>query len=629
MRTSSPGRPHGLIATIALSVFTPGVLSVFTPGILSMFAAGVACAAAPSVDATLEPTQIEVGESAKLTILTSGSGTISVSLPVVSGLEFRVVGQSRQIEMINGATIESTSTIVRVTADEPGVFTIPGPTPKSPPLVLRVNPGNGRGPSTAPTAPPDVNLLAPGSAGANGIRLTPDGSAFVRLEVPKREIYVGESVPAEIQIGMRDGFASSINGLPKLNSDDFTLNNLSRQPEHATKLIDGRPFTVYTWRSILAAVKPGTFALTFAAPVTVRVRTQPQRDSMLDDLLGDPFLQNIFGAAVRKNITVTSPETTITVLPLPTEDKPPDFTGAVGNFKISTDISSTTNTAGDPLTLRMHVNGTGNFDRVESNMLIGDGQWKAYDPKATFKASDPIGYHGEKLFEQPLIASQPGTHAIPPLSFSFFNPESRHYETAHSSPLSVNVSPAPDSASNEPPPALAAAGTPRDEAHTGLRPDHADTDARVDTLMPLYFQPRFIALSSVLALLFGGGWVALRRREREANDIQGKLERARTQLTHTLLERMRAASATGDAAAFFISARSAIQLALSARWQVDPAEITMTDVDARLDDNADQNEIREIFTLADEANYSGDDLKAADFERWTQVVHRQFPPEST
>jgi len=349
---------------------------------------------------------------------------------------------------------------------------------------------------------------------------------------------------------------------------------------------------------------------------------------MLDDLLGDPFLQNIFGAAVRKNITVTSPETTFTVLPLPTQDKPPDFAGAVGNFKISTDISSTTNTAGDPLTLRMHVNGAGNFDRVESSMLSAGGQWKTYDPKATFKSSDPIGYHGEKTFEQPLIASQPGARTIPPLSFSFFNPESRRYETAHSSPLSVNVSPAPDSASNEPPPAAAAAGAPRDQARSGLRPDHADTGARVDTLMPLYFQPRFAALSSVLALLFGGGWVALRRREREANDVQGKLERARSQMTHTLLERMAAASAGGDIATFFISARSAIQLALAARWQAHPEQISLTDVDARLDDNADQNEIQEIFALADEANYSGDDLKAADFERWTQVVRRQLPPES-
>jgi len=314
--------------------------------------------------------------------------------------------------------------------------------------VLRVNPSGGGGSSSllgngASTGPPP---FVPGGSNANGIHLTPDGSAFVHLEIPKHEIYVGESVPIEIQVGMRDGFVASINSLPKLNSGDFTLNNLSRQPEHAAKAIDGKAFTVYTWRSILAAVKPGTYSLTFEAPVTVRVRTRPQRDSMLDDLLGDPFLQNIFGTTVPKNVTVTSPAAAIKVLALPTQGRPPDFGGAVGTFKISADLSSSKNTAGDPLTLRMHVNGAGNFDRVESPMLRGDGQWKTYEPKATFNPADPIGYRGEKVFEQPLIAQQPGTHTVPALDFSYFDPGTRRYETAHSSPLSVTVSPAADSA---------------------------------------------------------------------------------------------------------------------------------------------------------------------------------------
>jgi hypothetical protein len=593
-----------------------------------MFAIATASTAAPSVDANIEPHQIEVGESARLTILTSGSGALSVTLPVVPGLEFRVVGQSRQIQIINGATIESTSTIVRVTADEPGVFTIPGLTPASPPLVLRVNPSKGGGSSSllGNGALPGPAPFVPGGSNTSGIHLTPDGSAFVHLEMPKHEIYVGESVPVEIQVGMRDGFVASINGLPQLNSGDFTLNNLSRQPEHAAKAIDGKPFTVYTWRSVLAAVKPGTYSLTFEAPLTVRVRTRPQRDSMLDDLLGDPFLQNIFGTTVPKNVTVASQAAAIKVLALPTQGKPPDFGGAVGTFKISTDLSSSKNTAGDPLTLRMHVNGAGNFDRVESSMLSGDALWKTYEPKATFNPADPIGYRGEKIFEQPLIASQPGTHTVPALNFSYFDPGTRRYETAHSAPLNVTVSPAADSAANEPPPPANSAGA--DETHGGLRPDHAVTEARVDSLIPPYFQPRFVGLSSVLALLFGGGWIALRRRELNARDTKRQRELARVQLTRTLMERMAAASAAGNAAVFLSSARSALQQALGARWEVAPEQIAEDLVDARLE-GADKDDIRQIFALADEANYSGDDLKAADFERWTQIVNRQFSEETT
>jgi hypothetical protein len=592
-----------------------------------VFATGTALAGSSSVDATIEPAQIEVGESARLTIYTSGNGALSVSLPVVSGLEFRVVGQSHQIQIINGRAIESTSTIVRVTPEEPGVFSIPGLTPTAPPLLLRVNPSSGSGSSSrlGNGASPGPTPFVPGGSNPNGIHLTPDGSAFVRLELPKHEIYVGESIPVEIQVGMRDGFVASINGLPKLNSGDFTLNNLSHQPEHSPKTIEGKSFTVYTWRSLLAAVKPGTYSLAFEAPLTVRIRTRPQRDTMLDDLLGDPFLQNIFGATVPKDITVSSSEAAIKVLPLPTQGRPPDFGGAVGTFKISTDISSAKNTAGDPLTLRMHVHGAGNFDRVESSMLGGDAQWKTYEPKATFNAADPTGYRGEKIFEQPLIAAQPGAHTIPPLDFSYFDPGTRRYETARSSPLGVTVAPAEDS---EPPPPANAVGASADESHGGLRPDHALTAARVDTLIPPYFQPRFVGFSSALALLFGAGWVELRRRERNALDTQRQRERARSQLAQALLARMTAASAAGDAAVFLNSARSALQQALGARWEVAPEEITEVLVDARLE-GADRDDIRQIFALADEANYSGDDLRAADFERWTQIVGRQLNVETT
>jgi len=149
------------------------------------------------------------------------------------------------------------------------------------------------------------------------------------------------------------------------------------------------------------------------------------------------------------------------------------------------------------------------------------------------------------------------------------------------------------------------------------------TEARVDSLTPPYFQPRFVGLSSALALLFGSGWVALRRRERDALDTQRQRERARAELTQTLLEKMRTAAAAGDAAVFLNSARAALQQTLGARWQVAPEEISDALIDERIEDT-DRDDIRQIFALADEANYSGDDLKAADFERWTQIVSRQL-----
>lgn len=363
-----------------------------------------ALADAPLVYATIEPAQITLGESAVYTITNLGDTIDTLSAPAVSGLKFEVMGRRRQIEFINGTMVPSSQIVVRVTPQMAGIFTIPALTPKSQPLVLQVNtpassassPKAGRGPT-----PYRAPILS-GAAMPKGIRLTGDGSAFLRLEVPKREFYVGENVPVEVQLGMRSGFVLKINGMPQFTGDDFTL-NLSSSPDHSEEVLDGEPFVLLTWRSALAMVKPGSFSFSAEMPITVKIRTRPRRESLLDDQFGDPFLQNIFGASVPKDINVISPLAELKVLPLPAEGRTPDFHGAIGTFSIETDVSPATADAGDPLTLRMRVTGTGNFDRVDSSMLDHLDQWKTYPPKSSFMTSDPTGRKGEKTSSSPSL----------------------------------------------------------------------------------------------------------------------------------------------------------------------------------------------------------------------------------
>src|ERR1700721_2511952 len=311
-------------------------------GLLGVFVAAIAFADDPLVYATIQPAQIELGESAQLTITNLGDGTNPINMPVVSGLKFEIIGRTREVQLINGTTLPSSSIIMRVTPQMAGIFTIPAVTPKAQPLVLQVNAasaGPNRAFSSRPAAPPPAPppILSGGSI-PKGVRLTDDGSAYVRLSIPKREVYVGESVPVEIEVGMRSGFVSSLNGLPKLTNDDFALNSLSRQPERTEKLINGEPFVLLTWRSTLAVVKPGAFSLSAEVPLTVKVRTRPKRESSLDDRFGDPFWQNIFGATVPKDVNTTSPPHVRTVHELPAEGRPADFHGAIGTFSIATEV---------------------------------------------------------------------------------------------------------------------------------------------------------------------------------------------------------------------------------------------------------------------------------------------------
>ena len=128
-----------------------------------------------------------------------------------AGLEFGIIGQSRRIEIINGATLlATTATIVRVTPQTcPAYsqFLVPHAAARSL-WCLRVNPDNGSNSSSASRV---CQLLIARQPAADGgaERLEPEWPASCRLtarpscimNIPKRDIYVGESIPVEIQVG--------------------------------------------------------------------------------------------------------------------------------------------------------------------------------------------------------------------------------------------------------------------------------------------------------------------------------------------------------------------------------------------------------------------------------------------
>jgi hypothetical protein len=593
--------------------------ALFAIAVLIALCTGAEADAPPLAYQTIQPSKIVMGESAILRITSLDSELQNVKVPEVSGLSFEVLGHSRAMEFINGTASESSSLIVRVTPQLAGIFKIPGLTPKSEPLILEVDkdrqsgnlPLTLDGKEPRPPPPPE-----PKEANAAGIHFVADGSAFVQLKMPKRGVYVGESVPVDIVVGVRPGLVTALNGLPTIKGGDFTLNNLSRQPDRREEILDGKPFLTMTWHSVLAAVKTGDFSLKVETPLTVKISNRPSEDAAFANLLGGPFLQNFYNAIVPREMTIESQPAELHVLPLPTVGRPADFSGAVGAFKVSTDVSSTKAAAGDPLTLRMHVSGTGNFDRVDSPMLEHLEHWKTYPPKSSFTAADPVGYKGEKIFEQPLIASQTGEQTIPALSFSYFDPETRQYQRAQTAPIKVEIATSlADSSLTTP---IAAknndAGTEHAAAanRPALKADHPLTGDTVSSLIPLYLQPRFLIIPATLAFLVVAGLIAMRRKPRRT---------ASKAIEHALAQ-LDAAAHSGDSALFLDTARALVLQELAQRWQLPPQLITPQELHARL--GSDAEELGRLFALADEAKYSRYDGQATDFPRWLQVVRSQF-----
>jgi hypothetical protein len=552
---------------------------------------------------TIEPSRIKLGESAILRV-TSFGRIKDVALPTIPGLIFETMGRSQGFDFINGSTLPATFFLIRVTPQFAGMFSIPGLAPNSRSIGLEVVKGDEPNPYTwrsqQPAPAPVVTASLP-----KGVQLQAGGAAFVHLAIPARPVYVGESVPVQIEVGLRAGIVTSVNGLPTLKGSDFTFNNLSKQPERREETIEGGAFVLLTWHSALAAVKPGEFALSAQAPLTVKMSTLSAADRAVASRLAFPLLQSMYSGIAPREMTIESSPFQLKVLPLPTEGQPDNFSGAVGEFRVSSDVSPANVAAGEPLTLRLHISGAGNFDRVDSTMFDHLDHWKTYPAKSTFTPSDAVGNEGEKVFEQPLIAAQPGERSIPGLEFSYFNPNTRQYERAQTPAIKVIVA------------ASLASGVSLDGAVVtgatrGLRPDHRIPQNQVSELRPLYFRVPFLIIPTTLALLLAGSWFAVRPRA----------ARATSKAAERVLAKLDAAARTGDSSSFFEVARQALLHNFAIRWQMPVDQITVAELKARLGTSGEA--VERLFAIADEAKYSDYHSGRTDFQHWLSLIRGQL-----
>jgi len=603
---------HGITWTLALTLVTALSLQ----------------AEAGTVTATLDPPQISMGESAQLTVTVSGSQD-QPSVPTVDGLEITPVGQSTQIEIINGSMTANASNTYEITPQHDGTFVIPairaGNT-SSQPITLQVLKGSATANSPAQALPPPATgpvvlpppSVAPGSD--NAVSAPEGGYGSIQITIPKKEFYVGELVPVDIKACIPDDLQANVTDLPQFTSDGFTLNSLSTKPEQNSQVINGRSCTVLTWHSALTGVKTGDYPVSLQMPETVVVAQQmPQLD--VNNLFNNFFKNALAPFGVKKDVTLKSDTETLKVLPLPDANRPAGFSGAVGQFDIEASATSTMVNAGDPITLRLKVTGTGNFDRVFSDMLAGDSHWKTYSPTSHFDPADSVGYQGVKTFEQPIIANEPGIPAIPSVSFSYFDPEARQYITRTTAPVAVTVGGSPVSPISA---AITAAVPPpqvQPSPALDLCANQVDPGSFVSTLRPIYLNPWFIAGQALplLALLGGLGII---RRQREASHPQRVRATAVEQAIRQQIKAMDIAMQNHQTDAFFIHARNALQQRLGHQWNLRPETITLADLESRLGDEI--KTVRPIFELADQASYSDLQFEDADLRQWRQTIMNEL-----
>ncbi|MFI5229273.1 MAG: BatD family protein [Gemmatimonadales bacterium] len=179
----------------------------------------------------------------------------------------------------------------------------------------------------------------------------------------------------------------------------------------------------------------------------------------------------------------------------PSAGRPLDYGGAVGNLRVAAHLDTNETRVGDPLLLTVRVSGTGNVKLlprppvgVSWATLVNGDERVQVDTTARRIA-------GSKEFDWVLTPRIAGELDVPPIHYSFFNPESRRYETTATRPAHVFVLPG----------TLASADTARTETLLALRPRY-----RGPLSKPLHDHPAFWALLALAPLPA----ITLRTRER-------------------------------------------------------------------------------------------------------------------
>lgn len=385
------------------------------------FSVALSASAAVSVTAQLDRSTVMAGETVAYSITVEGGSPQSAeSFPPISGLTIHYRGTSQSITSINGQTTIKHVLNYVVSASQPGQFTIPS-------VKVYVD---GDGYSTKP----QKLIVTKADLSAQ------NRYAFLRLNVPKTEIYVGEILPIELQLYVID--AENLQA-PQIKSEGFVVHKELDYTQSRAQ-VGNVLYSVLTFRKTISAAKAGKLTLGPAEmSLVLRLRAQPDPN----DVFG------FFGRYQRRPVTVTSPSVEINVLPLPSP-APPEFTGAIGTFQWTLSASPTNLNSGDPITLRTVITGRGNFD----NLQLPDFNWpdfRTYQPTSTTSFSDPLGIEGSKSFEQVIVPQSSTVQEIPALTFAFFDPAQKKFVSLKhpATPLQVKstgTAPTPTTASASP-----------------------------------------------------------------------------------------------------------------------------------------------------------------------------------
>jgi hypothetical protein len=415
------------------------------------------------------------------------------------------------------------------------------------PDPFRNFPPSGQGPSPFGDDADDEDTIIPRG----------DSDLFLRANLDRDDVFVGEQVTLSLYIYSRVDL-SSVDAVTMPKLEGFW----SEEVESPTQLsgerrtLNGIPYRAYLLRRrALFPVKAGALTITAAeADITTGFLFAGHRVHRVSNALK------------------------VRVKPLPAGAPPGMANAHVGDWQLTMDVSPTSVELGQPITVRVTLEGSGNVKNVTPPKLNAPAALKVYDP-STSDRLNPVRnrIQGQRVQEYLVMPQRTGTFTLPSLEFPYFDPSRRAYDVARTDPVTVTVeagSGGATSLGSTPTPVTDAANAPKNVLTVGgLRPPRHQARFVAPAAPPwerAFFLPAVLA---PMGLLFGVVLLGQVRgklfsqTEVGRNNQQAKAARKRLEAAEKL-------KGQGSASAFYAEVEKALLGFLEARLRTPVVGLT-------------------------------------------------------
>lgn len=460
------------------------------------------------------PSNVSVGENFRLTYTV---GTINASDEIQIGKvpdAFEVitgpyVSWQSSYQMAKGHTSSSSSKTYTfiLYASKKGTYTIPAAS-----VVV-----NGKK-LTSKTARVQVSGKVQNSNGVPRMHDDSDGQPrmrnagtpisgsdlFIKVSANKRRVHEQEPILLTYKVYTLVNLSKLDGKMPDLTGFHTQEIQLPQQKSFHIERVNGRPYRCVTWSQyVMYPQMTGKLeipSITFEGTVSQQNRNV------------DPFEAFFNGGSgyIEVKRSIKAPGITVQVDPLP--KRPANFSGGVGKFNISAQISKTKVKANDPITVRVVVGGVGNLKLIKQPEVNFPKDFDKYDAKVMDKTKlTQSGVEGNMVYDFLAVPRNQGNYVIPAVEFVYYDVDANAYKTIKTQSFNLEVEKGDGNAST--------AIDYGDLKNKDIHPIK-EGDFEVQDIADIFYgSPKYWGTLSLLFVVFVGVLVIFRKRAIESADV--------------------------------------------------------------------------------------------------------------